>query len=207
MEAYKRLGILGGTFDPIHNGHITVAQDALEKLDLDEVIFIPNHIPPHKKHNNYVNNDYHRYHMVRLAIKGHPNFRISNIEQKCSGKSYTYITLKKLKEYYTNSDLYFIMGDDSFFSFETWKNPHIICKNANLVIGKRNLFSEKEYKKQAKKLKEKFDANVIFLTNNMVFVSSSEIRNNEIKEEDLKEFLPKDVYAYIQENHLYENKF
>ena len=109
----KRIGIFGGTFDPIHNGHLAMAQIAHEKLSLDQVIFVPSYLPPHKSSPNLAPAA-QRLRMVRIAIRGNPHFRVSDFEVKKAGRSYTIDTLHHFKKKLKNSKLLFILGGDAY---------------------------------------------------------------------------------------------
>ena len=118
MSEKRRIGIMGGTFNPIHYGHLIIAENACEQFDLDQVLFIPTGHTPHKKFSGK-EMTYHRCEMVRLAIKDNPHFSISLCEVEQSETCYTYKTLELLQEEYPDADLYFILGADSLDTFDS----------------------------------------------------------------------------------------
>lgn len=117
----QRIGILGGTFNPVHNGHLTVAEEVRNRLKLDLVLFIPSFLPPHKAEGEMPSAE-QRQEMVRLAITGHPHFRLSDIEVRRGGRSYTIDTIEELRAIYPGAELFFITGIDSFLELRTWKD-------------------------------------------------------------------------------------
>lgn len=120
MEELKRLGIFGGTFNPVHMGHLIVAENVRDRLSLDMVLFVPAHIPPHKSVDVAPARD--RLEMVRLAVKDNPLFAVSDIELRRQEKSYTVDTLWEIKSQ-TNADLFFILGSEAFLQIHTWRAP------------------------------------------------------------------------------------
>lgn len=133
----SRLGIFGGTFNPIHNGHIAIAGQTCEALGLDRILFIPTGDPPHKSPHQLVPG-IHRYEMVRLAIGPDRRFSISDIELRRPGKSYTIDTIRLLQEEYgTDSALYFLIGLDAFLEFSTWREPKALLGLCSFVVISR----------------------------------------------------------------------
>lgn len=194
-----KIGILGGTFDPVHKAHIEIAKLSYEKLGLDKVIFIPNGIPPHKNQSSIKKEN--KVDMLKLAIKDYPYFSIDTYEIDKEDTSYLYLTLLYLKEKYSDSELYFIAGSDNLKTITTWKNPHIIFKLCNIVFVKRP-----KYKldfKLADFIKEKYNGKISFIDFSGIDISSSSIREKFEKCEEVREYLDKDVYSYIVNNFLY----
>lgn len=155
--------ILGGTFDPIHNAHINVAYEALERFNLQEIIFIPAGNPPHKI-NLKKTPAYIRYKMVKLAIEKERRFSISDFEIKAEGLSYTYKTLKHFKEKEPETNWYFITGEDCLSYLEHWKHINEIFNMCNFVIFSREGFKEKEeiIKKKKNNIREIWERNIIY---------------------------------------------
>jgi nicotinate-nucleotide adenylyltransferase len=136
-----RIGVMGGTFDPIHNGHLILAEQALSELKLDKVLFITASNPPHK-FNLVITDANIRYKMAEAAIGGNPNFELSDLEMKRSGASYTVDTLIELKrDYKDNVELFLLMGADEAAMFSSWKDPEIICTLAKVVVANRPGFT------------------------------------------------------------------
>ncbi|MBN1354863.1 nicotinate-nucleotide adenylyltransferase [bacterium] len=128
-----RIGILGGTFDPIHNGHLIVAEEARDRFKLDRVLFVPARIPPHKP-DMRISSGEHRIQMVRLAVQDHPVFEVSDIELVRKGPSYTVDTLKQLQ---STGELYLLIGYDSFLSIDTWCAYEEIFSLCRIVVASR----------------------------------------------------------------------
>src|SRR5690554_331928 len=121
----KKIGILGGTFDPIQNAHLVLAECSYEQFDLDRVWFMPSKNPPHKI-NKYIESKEHRSNMIKLAIEDNPHFEFSDFELMRQGLTYTTDTLLMLNQEYTDVKFYFIIGEDSLFDLENWKKPHLL---------------------------------------------------------------------------------
>ena len=131
----KRIGIMGGTFDPIHMGHLILGEKAYEQLHLDKVLFMPSGNPPHKRNRKGRATDEQRVEMVRRAVFGNPHFELSLIEMHENGYTYTYHTLETLKAQSPDTEYYFIIGADSLYSFDTWMEPERICQACTLVVA------------------------------------------------------------------------
>ena len=194
-----KIGILGGTFDPVHKAHIEIAKLSYEKLGLDKVIFIPNGIPPHKNKSSISKED--KLNMLNLAIKDYPYFSVDTFEIDKEGTSFLYLTLEYLNKKYPSADLYFIAGSDNLKTITTWKNPHIIFKLSNIVFVKRPKY--KLDLKFADLLKEKYNGKISFIDFSGIDISSTTIREKFEKCEEVSEYLSYDVYSYIVKNSLY----
>ena len=189
-----RLGILGGSFDPIHLGHLKIAEFCQKELKLDFILFIPAGNPPHKS----VFVDYqHRFAMVKLAIKEHKNFRISDIEKSSSSPTYTLNTLKKTKKLYPNDEIFFFIGEDNVSEIQSWYDYKELFHYAKFVVLSRNVESRKSFK-----YLNYFDK-LHFLNMPEIDISSSMIRNNLAKNLSIDGFVPKVVENYIRKNKLY----
>ncbi len=192
----EHIGIIGGSFDPIHIGHLITAQVVLEKRNLDKIIFIPCFVSPHKIKNKSTEAK-HRLKMVELAIKSNPNFTVSDFEIKANQVSYTVETIKHFKETYDNID--FIIGYDNLINFNSWKDPDKIVELANLIVLKRN-FVAPNYSFHS------YFAKAVFVDTPIVEISSTEIRERIGKNLPVNYFLTKEVYDYIYEHKLYLRK-
>jgi nicotinate-nucleotide adenylyltransferase len=196
MRNRKKIGVLGGTFDPIHVGHLVLAEQVQEKFELERVIFIPSASPPHKTEQKLSPADY-RFEMTKLALEGNPFFFASDIELKREGLSYTVETLKELKELYKDSEIYFLTGSDVLNEITTWKDPEEIYKLAKLVIGIRPGF-------------DKFDPEDHFAKRSIIVnitgidISSTQIREKVKKGESIKYLVPSKVEEYIKKKNLYK---
>lgn len=197
-----KIGILGGTFDPIHNGHIKIAELALSKLNLDKVLFIPNNIPPHKSNPDISKVD--KLNMLKLAVEDNSKFEIDTYEIDKEDISYLYLTLEYLKGKYKDDELYFIAGADNIKEISKWKNPHLIFKYANVVFVKRpNYILDK---KLIKNLIENYNGKISVINFEGINISSSDIREKFENCESVKEFIPEKVCNYIYTNCLYPEK-
>lgn len=133
----RKLGLLGGSFNPIHNGHLTIARLVRDQLRLDQVLFIPTGDPPHKRDGSLAPAK-DRYEMVRLAIAGTPSFQLSDIEIQRSGKSYSIDTIRELqRQFGSSAELYFLIGLDAFLDFPNWKEPMELLRACRFVVVPR----------------------------------------------------------------------
>ena len=197
----KKLGIMGGTFNPIHLAHIYIAYEAKEVLKLDKVIFLPSGNPPHKKGNKIIDAKY-RYEMVKEAIKGYEGFTIDDYEIKNKGYSYTCDTLMHYKE--ESVEIYFITGADSLMDIEKWKNPNVVLSNCIFVTFNRGTYSQEQLILQKEYLTNKYNAKIVLLDIVNIDISSTMIRDRIRKMQRVDFFLPTEVLEYIKENNLYE---
>lgn len=186
-----RIGVLGGTFDPVHKGHIYLAEKACQRLALDKIIFIPTYLPPHKK-GIKVTPAKHRYNMLKLAVSGNKKFKISDMEIKRRGRSYSVETLRRLrKRYGAKAKLFFITGSDSLKELDKWKNLPEILRLCKFVIVERPGFEI-----------NRKPCSFILLRINAKGISSSDIRNR-IASRPVKSLMPAKVKAYISKYKLY----
>ena len=200
----KKIGILGGTLDPIHNGHLMIAECARDQLSLDEVWFMPTGNPPHKSNQNISPNEV-RKEMIELAIEDNNNFKFSDFEYKRDGIIYTSDTMKLLKNAYKDTDFYFIMGADSLLNFETWKDPQEICRLCVIVAAVRDCMPMHQLDEQIARLNEKYCADIRKLETPNLDISSHVIRNWVAEGKSCRYYVPKDVLAYIEERKIYRN--
>ncbi|MDR1017291.1 MAG: nicotinate-nucleotide adenylyltransferase [Lachnospiraceae bacterium] len=205
----SKIGIMGGTFDPIHKGHLQLAEFVYKDLKLDSVWFMPNANPPHKDNKKIVSDAKHRVEMVSLAIRNYPGFKLSTFESEKSETSYTYKTLEELKTIHPNDDFYFIIGTDSLFSILSWVHPEKIFPLATLVVIKRTSdgWSKEDdirYNDFVEKLETDYGAKIIVLNHDVIPASSTHIRNMIHTGENLDDFLPKEIIDYIDTHDIYE---
>lgn len=201
----KKIGIMGGTFNPIHFGHLLLAEQAMETYGLDEVLFIPSGNPYMKVEESIVDGNI-RGHMTKLALKGHPHFRMSTIELNREGPTYTYETLETLKKENPDCTYYFILGADSLLTMETWKNPERIFKNCVVIASVRGTGTEDKIRKIATHLIYEYQGEVHILPARFIDLSSSEIRSRIADGKSVRYMLPEEVREYIYENGLYRNE-
>ena len=195
-----KIGILGGSFDPIHHGHLHMALKSYEQYDLDEVWLIPNGNAPHKDADKMADAK-HRLAMCQLVAEKFPFIKACDIEIQSEEYSYTYITLTKLTECYPQHEFYFIMGADSLDYFEKWKNPQIIASVCTILVINRDEFSEQDMAEKIAKINALFSADIRIVHCPKIDISSTELRQN-LNQNDV---LP-EVYNYICSNGLYGNR-
>lgn len=200
-----KIGIMGGTFNPIHLGHLIIAQILSEKNRIDKVLFIPCALPPHKTDKELIDKK-HRLAMVELAIKSNPRFEASDIETKKEVKSYSIDTLKELKKIYKDGEFYFFIGEDGLADMHTWKNIKELVTLCQFVIAKRFYQPRINYLEAQKKFFDEktianFKENII--ETNLIDISSSEIRKKISKNKSIKYLVLEAVEQYIRENKLY----
>lgn len=176
-----KIGIYGGSFNPIHLGHEMIAKLVLENLNLDKLIIIPVGIPSHRENN--LKNSLLRYELCKIVFKDIKKIEVSDIEIKQNKVSYTYDTLLEIRKIYgKNNEYYEIIGEDSLENFETWKNYKEILELCKLVVLKRKSYKEEKIKEIKNKIKHK---NIIFLENDYFNFSSTEIREKLSRGEDI----------------------
>lgn len=196
-----RIGIFGGTFDPVHKGHLKAMENYKELGKLDKLIVMPTGTPPHKAFSRTVS-DKDRLNMLRIAVS-HMG-EVSDYEMRQEGKSYTVLTLEHFKDEYPDDELLLYMGSDMFLAFETvWHRFKDIMKMCTLFVLSRNGSDRSELLSYGEHLESVYNAKVEIYDAAPFEVSSSEIREKLNKGEDVKDLLPDGVYEYIKENELY----
>ena len=199
-----RLGILGGTFNPVHLGHLLMAQDALEQFRLDRVIFMPCARPPHKTVTDLAP-DADRLAMLRLAIKGDPRFRVSDLELKRGGVSYTIETIRALQKKHPGARLHFIIGSDSLYELHGWREIADLLRRCVFVTLERPGFSPARMTARRLRLEDPWPgrlARTVF-RGHAVDISSTEIRRRVEKGRSIHYLVSAGVEAYIQKKDLY----
>lgn len=186
----KRIGILGGTFDPPHIGHLLIAEEVRLALDLEQVWFIPSHLPPHKEEAQTAAQD--RIEMVRRAIENNPAFQIHAIEVNRLGKSYTFDTMRTLKKEHPDVKFYFIIGGDMVEYLPHWQNIDQLIELVTFVGVKRFGYQ----------LQTSYP--IVEVNIPGIEISSTMIRKRLAGGESVKYLIPDNVYTYIKEKRLYE---
>lgn len=197
-----RIGLFGGAFNPVHNGHINLAKCYIDSLKLDKFIFIPTANPPHKTDAEFVSGE-HRINMLKLAIDGIDNAEISDVEFNLEGKSYTYNTVTYLKKIYPDDDFYLIIGADQFFNFKTWYRYQDLLKMVKVCTAAREEKQYNELKAFAQSDEVISKADYVISNIPVYVVSSSQIRMLVKNNESVLEYVPKGVDKYIKDNDLY----
>ena len=201
--AKKKIGIMGGTFNPIHNGHLILGQTAYEQFDLDEVLFMPNKKPYYKKLSKNITDD-QRCDMVKLAIADNDAFTFSDIEVTREGNTYTIDTLRILTEQNPDCEYYFIMGADSLFHFDSWKEPEEITKLAVLLVATRETMVTFDIESQIEYLQSEYEnARIECLFSPSLEISSSQLRKRCRDGKSIRYLVPDSVASYIKEHELY----
>ena len=197
-----RIGIMGGTFNPIHTGHLIIAQQTLIRLKLDKIWFMPAGNPPHKA--APVIDGELRRRMVELAIEGNSDFELFDYELKKTRPSYSAMTMTELDEAYPENEFYFIMGADSLMDFHKWYHPEVICAHTKLVCADRNNISDDMLEAEKKRLETDLGATIYLIDTPQIEISSSDIRDRlKDKPSSVRYMLPEGVYDFIIKNHLY----
>lgn len=194
-----KIGIMGGTFNPVHNAHLIIAENALEEFELDKIMFLPNAMPPHKEMDFYISPNA-RLELVEAAISDNDKFFVSDFEISKGGKSYTVDTLKAFKEKYKGDDLYFIIGGDSLRDFNKWYCPEEIAKLCTLLVYPREDIDIKEHMSQISKT---YDAKIFEINAPRFDISSSMIRQRVKNGKTIKYLVPQKVHDKIYENKYY----
>lgn len=195
-----KTGIMGGTFNPIHNGHLILADTAYRTLGLDNVLFVPSGTSYMKEH---VLETAKRVDMVRLAIAKYPQFELSLVEADRQGNSYTSETLERLTRENPDICYFFIMGADSLFQIETWYQPEKIFSLAKIVCTVRDDYDMDKIKQKGQQL-GCLGADIIYLDMPQIDISSTDIRAKVKKQQSILEDVPTEVADYIQRERLYE---
>ena len=186
----NRIGIMGGTFDPIHFGDLVTAEAARVRFNLNHVIFVPSGKPPHKKE-RAVTESNHRYLMTLLATATNPYFEVSRIEVDQEGYTYTIDTIKRfMSRFGENTDFYFITGADALNEIFTWKNPEGLLKLCKFVAAARPGYKKEELLKEIKFLKENYNSKVSFVEVPSLAISSTDIRQRVKNNLPIKYLLP-----------------
>lgn len=197
----KNIALFGGTFNPVHNGHINMIKEIDSNYHFDKIIIMPTFVPPHKiAHDLACGTD--RYNMCRLAFENIDNVVVSNYELQNGGKSYTYLTLSMLKEKYPSDNIFLIIGSDMFLTFDEWKNYTYILKNCKVITVCRE---KNEYDLLLKKKKwfDSLNADSQIVDIKPYVVSSTMIRDMVRHNENCSCYLNNKVVKYISENKLY----
>lgn len=200
----QKIAILGGTFNPVHNGHLHLACAVHQLYHFDHVLIIPTNLPPHKQSLDLCSNQ-DRFHMCQLAFGTLPGFEVSDIEFRISGKSYTVHTLERLREKYLDAEFFLLMGGDMFMTFHRWYRYLDILELAKVIAVARTP-GEYETLKVQQKIHKEYGGRTEVLDLPVVCVSSTQIRNDLRKGKAVTHLIPHKVLAYIKENHLFEGE-
>ena len=200
-----KIGIMGGTFDPIHNGHLMLGNCAKDLFGLDVVWFMPNGNPPHKLNNEIESQTKHRVEMVRRAISDNDEFVLQLYEVERKEIHYSHLTMEHFKGTYPNDEFYFIIGADSLFALEKWVHPEKLVKTCVILAAYRDDKSTNEMMTQISYLNQKYGADIRLMKNPNVDISSTEIRQKLKSGLPVQDMVPESVYQYIQEHDLFKD--
>lgn len=191
-----KIGILGGTFDPIHYGHLKLAKIAQAQFALEKIIFVPALRPPHKKTSDILASAEDRYEMTRLAVEEAPGFEVSDCEIKRKGISYTIDTLKEFEEQYPGAEFFVILGKDSFSGIDSWREASEIKKRARFLVAKRG----------PDLLQSPTAIPAQWVQMPLCPISASGIRDAIKESRNVDDVLPQKVRRFIETHHLYRKK-
>lgn len=199
----KKIGIIGGTFDPVHYGHLILAEQARVEASLDQVIFMPAMVQPFKL-NAKITDGSHRYAMLQEAVAGNPYFSVSRMELDKPEVSYTIHTLNDCREDFgADAELYFIIGTDAFLNLEKWYAAEDLLTDFSFVVGTRPGYKEQELNALIQRLQNQYSAEIIEINNSEVEISSTDIKNRVRAGKSIKYLVPDGVEAYIRKYMLY----
>ncbi|SKC64686.1 nicotinate-nucleotide adenylyltransferase [Maledivibacter halophilus] len=202
----KKIGLMGGTFDPIHYGHLVLAEQVRTRFKLDMIYFIPAGLPPHKKQKE-ISSSKDRYFMTLLGTITNSYFEVSKIEIEDDNISYTVNTIKKFRETIDNSsELYFITGADAIYELETWKNVRELLGLCSFIAASRPGVDKNKLSEKIHMLNEKYNGRIIETSVPALAISSTDIRERIKKGQSIKYILPESVEYYIYKNNLYREK-
>lgn len=198
----KKVGIMGGTFNPIHYGHLFLAENSYEQLSLNQVLFMPSKNPPHKDKPREVT-EHQREEMISLAIKDNSHFELSTMELDREGTTYTADTLTILTGIHPDTEYFFLLGADSLFQILNWKDPQTIFNLCTIVVANRDNMDVNKLMKQADYLRDTFKARIILIDMPTIQISSETIRGRIGAHKSVRYFLPDAVNEYVISNNLY----
>ena len=198
----KKVGIMGGTFNPIHYGHLFLAEQAYEQIGLNSILFMPSKNPPHKKGQEIISAE-HRLNMVKQAVMDNPHFEVSTMELDREGMTYTADTLKAMTSDNTDMEYYFIIGGDSLLQITEWRDPQTIFNLSIIVASGRDHLTEDTLIQQAEELKRTYGARIVLLDMPTIEISSADIRSRIAAGKSIRYYLPQTVLNYITSHGLF----
>jgi nicotinate-nucleotide adenylyltransferase len=205
--AGRRIGVFGGTFDPVHIGHLIMAQDALDAFALDQVLWVPSSISPHKRHAEVATPE-HRLAMLGKAVAGHPAFAVSDLEVRRAGVSFTVDTMRQLQLERPGERWHFIIGSDTLQELHTWKDVEVLLGLCRFVTVVRPGAALDRSNPQALRLPDAASRRVLddVVTGHLIGVASTEIRQRVRNGQSIRYLVPAAVEAYIAEHTLYKTE-
>lgn len=202
-DGVMKVGVMGGSFDPVHLGHISLAVDALEQTDLDKVVIVPARVQPFKQDAHPASGE-DRINMLKAAFRDFPEIEFSDFELEQEGISYTYLTLAAMQEKYgADARIYFICGTDSLLKLHTWKNSDELLKKYSFIVGSRPGYRDEELALEIDRLRRLYGTEILKINNRLHNVSSTEIRELIKDGKAIDHLVGSEVDEYIKENGLY----
>ncbi len=199
-----KVGIFGGTFNPIHNGHLLIAENAYDQFNLDRVVFLPTGKSPHKQDKTVLNGNI-RCEMVASAIKDIPYFTYDRKEVDSEKVNYTFETLEYFHQLHSDWEMYFIMGADSLLYFDKWVKPEVILKHSTVLIAARDHVEQDGIRKRIQEITNNLGGAMDVILTPEFNVASRDIRTRVAKKESIRFLVPEDVRAMIMEEKLYSD--
>jgi nicotinate-nucleotide adenylyltransferase len=200
-----RLGIFGGTFDPVHYGHLLLAEQCLEHFRLDEVWFVPVGVPPHKPHPGIAGGKA-RAEMLELAVAGHEKFRVDRREIERTEPCYTIDSLREVRAEDPSRELYFLLGADSLHDFPTWREPDRILELARLAVVNRGAAAKPDLQPLQEVLAKQLLERIEFLSIPGIEISASDIRRRVREGKSIRFMTPRAVECYIETHRPYSRE-
>lgn len=203
MFGMNKIGIMGGTFNPIHNGHLILAEEAYEQLGLDLILFMPTKTPPHKDKASVLSEE-HRVKMVSLAIHNNDHFELSYMELERKGITYTADTLTLLRDENPQIEYYFIIGADSLFAMMEWHKPERIFELCTLIVANRDDNDPMKLEEKAEEYRQGYGAKIKQILMPKIDIASGSLRQWVRNGKSIRYYVPDSVLEYIIEHHLYD---
>lgn len=202
-KGFKKIAIMGGTFDPVHFGHLITAETVRIEQNFEAVIFIPSGIPPHKIKMN-ITHGCHRYNMLKLAVSSNPYFMVSRIELDREGNTYTIDTISDInRKLNYKTEVYFITGADAILEIPTWKDPARLLSTCKFIAVSRPGYDRNKLCSGIDALKVKYSCSIEIVDVPAFDISSTQIREKIVSEKSIRYFVPESVEQYIMDNNLY----
>ena len=198
-----RIGLFGGTFDPVHTGHMALAEQVREQMELHRIILLPAGNPPHKSERD-ITDKMHRFRMLRIAAASHPHFFVSDYEILKETPNYSYQTISDFKEMYPDDEIFFIVGGDSFVNFPKWKEYRKLLTLCPFIVVSRPGIAPEAYFENF--CGDETPPRVFFIRDAQYDISSTRVRSLLTSGETPADLLPEGVADYIKEHRLYENR-
>ena len=205
MTDQKRIGIMGGTFDPIHIGHLFAAEAARDAFSLNRVLFVPTGDPPHKRNSRLASGE-DRLRMIQMAIDDNPAFILDSREIQREGTTYTIDTLRELKEEHPHDTLFFIIGGDTLLELKNWREFSAVAGLCSFIVYQRPGYHIQEQREEALFLQSSFRADIHFITGPHLEISSENIRRRLKDNLTIKYLVQEEVVIYITEHKIYKGE-